>query len=107
MAYLGSGASSRWSGRGSGYTLRSMAHQAYFFAGDVEEGRREALGFAERLTGVSAQGNPDIISLTHGLFSVEDARKVGVLAGSRLWSANTRCSSSPRPAFSRGAERPT
>jgi hypothetical protein len=58
--------------------------QAYFFAGESEEGIQSALLFGERalaLTAPKAGGaNPDIIVLRYGLCSVEDARKVRELA---------------------------
>jgi hypothetical protein len=57
-----------------------MAHHAYFVAGDLETGEANALGFAERELGLAAQGNPDVIVLAYGLFSVEDARAVAGFA---------------------------
>lgn len=53
-----------------------MNHHAYFYAGDREEGISTALTFGERGLGLSGSANPDIITLRHDLFSVEDARGV-------------------------------
>lgn len=50
------------------------AHHAYFFAGDTEEGIQTALSFAEKKLGLKTEGNPDVIVLRYGLFSVEEAR---------------------------------
>lgn len=56
-----------------------MAH-AYFAAGDLEEGIADAIAFVGFDLGLTAQGNPDVLTLRHGLLSVEDARKLQALA---------------------------
>ncbi len=57
-----------------------MAHHAYFVTGDIEEGIAKALVFAETKLGLHALANPDIVTIRHGLLSVEDARKLRSLA---------------------------
>lgn len=52
-----------------------MAH-AYFIIGGSEEGITKAEAFAEQEFNVTGRGNPDLVILRHGLFSVEDARKL-------------------------------
>jgi hypothetical protein len=51
-----------------------MNHHAYLVTGDIEAGIHDALRFAERVLGASPAGNPDVVLLRYGLFSVEDAR---------------------------------
>lgn len=53
-----------------------MNHHAYYFSGEAEEGIKHALAFGERMLGLSAKGNPDVIVFRYALFSVEEARKV-------------------------------
>lgn len=57
-----------------------MRHHAYFYAGDTEKGIELALGFAERELSLPVSGNPDVVVLRYGLFSVEDARIVCQMA---------------------------
>ncbi len=52
-----------------------MAH-AYFITCGSEEGIAKAEAFAEREFDISGRGNPDLVVLRHGMFSVEDARKL-------------------------------
>lgn len=61
------------------YTGR-MAHHAYFITGEREQGIERALLHAESELGLARENNPDLIVLRHGLFSVEDARKLSDLA---------------------------
>jgi DNA polymerase III delta prime subunit len=49
-------------------------HHAYLLTGDSEAGIASALGFTERELGLTASGNPDVVVLRYGLFSVEEAR---------------------------------
>lgn len=51
-----------------------MAHHAYLVTGDIEQGVEAALHFSERTLGKANIGNPDVVTLRYGLFSVEDAR---------------------------------
>lgn len=51
-----------------------MNHHAYLVTGDMEQGTEAALRFAGRVLGTDVAGNPDVVLLTYGLFSVEDAR---------------------------------
>jgi len=50
------------------------AHHAYFVTGDIEEGITSALTFVKETLALETNGNPDVLTLRHGLFSVEDAR---------------------------------
>ncbi len=63
-----------------------MAHHAYFITGDIEEGIAAALAFAETELELAQHGNPDVMTLRHGLLSVDDARRLqslGELAPTR------------------------
>ncbi len=55
-------------------------YHAYFFAGEREEGVAAALAFGERALGLSSTGNPDVLIERHGLFTVDDARRISVKA---------------------------
>jgi DNA polymerase III delta prime subunit len=57
-----------------------MAHHAYFITGESEQGIEAALMHAESELGLARENNPDLIVLRHGLFSVDDARKISDLA---------------------------
>lgn len=57
-----------------------MAHHAYFFAGEREEGIAAALAFGERALGLFPVGNPDVMIERHGLFTVDDARRIAAKA---------------------------
>lgn len=59
-----------------------MQHQSFLVEAEAEEGIAAALAWAELELGLIAGKNPDVIVLRHGLFSVEDARKVNELAHS-------------------------
>lgn len=52
-----------------------MAH-AYVISGPLEEGRKAALDFVERELGLVPHANPDVIEITRGLFTVDDAREL-------------------------------
>jgi len=56
-----------------------MGH-AYFFAGEREEGIRQAIFYAENEMGLRGAGNPDILIERHGLFTVDDARRIAAKA---------------------------
>ncbi|MDO8407867.1 MAG: hypothetical protein Q7S95_01370 [bacterium] len=64
-----------------------LRHHAFAIEAEGEQGIEVALGWVARELGMSAKGNPDIVILKYGLFSVEDARRVievaaqGPLAG--------------------------
>lgn len=60
--------------------LMRMAHHAYFIPGESEQGIERALTHAETELGLVRDNNPDLIVLRHGLFSVDDARKLSDLA---------------------------
>ncbi|MDB5237274.1 MAG: polymerase subunit delta, polymerase subunit delta protein [Parcubacteria group bacterium] len=57
-----------------------MAHHAYFVTDESEQGIERALAHAETELGLTRENNPDLIVLRHGLFSVDDARKITDLA---------------------------
>ena len=57
-----------------------MRHQAFVIEAEAEKGIEAAQAWAERELLMSAKGNPDIVVLRYGLFSVEDARRVSELA---------------------------
>ncbi len=56
-----------------------MAH-SYFIAGALEEGISVARTYVEEVLGQSAENNPNIVVLRHGLLSVDDARRLRELA---------------------------
>lgn len=51
-----------------------MNHHAYLVTGDSEQGIEEAYRFARETLHLETIGNPDVLVLRYGLFSVEDAR---------------------------------
>ncbi len=57
-----------------------MNHHAYFFAGNSEEGIEAARTVALSQLNLSSASNPDLVILTYGLFSVDDARSVFEMA---------------------------
>lgn len=58
-----------------------MAHHAYLYVGDREQGIAVARTFAEEALGLSGTDHPDVTILSYdGLFSVENARMVNALA---------------------------
>jgi len=61
------------------YTER-MQHHAFVIEKEAEEGIKIALAWAEKELGMKSEGNPDVVVLRYGLFSVADARRVTELA---------------------------
>ncbi len=59
-----------------------MRHHAFVIEAEAEEGIEIVRKWAAQELGMQVQGNPDIITLRHGLFSVEDARRVTEFAAS-------------------------
>jgi hypothetical protein len=57
-----------------------MAHHAYFIAGETEEGIQAAYEFVEAELGITTTSNADVMTLRHGLLSVDDARALRALA---------------------------
>ena len=57
-----------------------MNHHAFVIEAEAGEGIAVAQAWAERELGMKVRSNPDIVVLCHGLFSVEDARRVSELA---------------------------
>lgn len=57
-----------------------MQHQAFVIADEEEQGIKTAEEWARQTLKMSAKGNPDIVVLRYGLFSVENARRVTELA---------------------------
>lgn len=56
-----------------------MAH-SYFITGETEEGIRIAGAYLESDRGLVTLANPDVMTLRHGLLSVDDARRLRSLA---------------------------
>jgi DNA polymerase III delta prime subunit len=59
-----------------------MRSHAFAYGGEIEQGIASALLWTKETLGLRHEGNPDVLVLRYGLFSVEDARRVGALAGS-------------------------
>lgn len=57
-----------------------MAHHAYLYAGDRTQGIRSARAYARTALGLEGSDNPDVAVFEYGLFSVDDARRVGAFA---------------------------
>jgi|SRR3989344_5052929 len=55
-------------------------HHAFAIEAEGGEGIEVALGWADKELGMKIAVNPDIVVLKYGLFSVEDARRVGEIA---------------------------
>ncbi len=55
-------------------------HHSYFVVAETEEGIECAGAFTESVLGMPVIGNPDVLTLRHGLLSVDDARKLRSLA---------------------------
>lgn len=57
-----------------------MQHHAFVIEKEAEEGVVAALAWVEKELGMNPEGNPDVVMLRYGLFSVADARRVTELA---------------------------
>ena len=57
-----------------------MHHHAFAIEAEADEGIGAAQAWVRRELGMEAKGNPDVIVLSYGLLSVEDARRVAALA---------------------------
>lgn len=57
-----------------------MAHHAFFYAGNAKDGIALARAYAQGTLGLVGEGNPDLALFEYGLFSVEDARRIGMFA---------------------------
>jgi len=57
-------------------------HQSFVIEAEAEEGIRTVEAWAEEELGMKAKGNPDVVVLRYGLFSVEDARRILEIAAS-------------------------
>ncbi|MBA3789008.1 hypothetical protein H0X32_01265 [Patescibacteria group bacterium] len=57
-----------------------MAAHAYFLVGEIEEGIQDASAFVEGELKMSTVANPDVITIRHGLLSVDDARRLRSIA---------------------------
>ncbi len=60
--------------------IKRMRHHAFVIEAEASKGIEVAQAWAERELKMKIQGNPDVIVLRYGLFSVEDARRVSELA---------------------------
>lgn len=54
--------------------------QSFIAYGDIEAGIADATLYGEEVLGLPPLANPDVVVFRHGLFSVEDARRVGETA---------------------------
>ena len=63
-------------------STQDLRHHAFVIEAEAEEGIAIAQAWAARELEMNMQGNPDVIVLRYGLFSVEDARRVSELAAS-------------------------
>lgn len=57
-----------------------MAHHAFFYAGNAAQGIAAARTYAQQELSLTGDGNPDLALFEYGLFSVEDARRIGMFA---------------------------
>lgn len=57
-----------------------MAHHAFVVEGKSEDALSHARAYAAQHLSLSDPNSPDIVSLSFGLFSVDDARRIGSLA---------------------------
>jgi DNA polymerase III delta prime subunit len=57
-----------------------MAHHSFFITGDLDRGMTTALSYVEKELDLHPQGNPDVIRLSFGLLSVDEARRFTDLA---------------------------
>ena len=55
-------------------------HHAFVIEAGAEEGIELAQAWVQKELGMTVRGNPDVVVLRYGLFSVEDARRVSELA---------------------------
>ena len=69
---------------------QNLRHHAFVLKAGVEEGVQIAQEWAEREFGIKVQGNPDVVVLRYGLFSVEDARRVAELAAGAAFTGKHR-----------------
>ena len=67
-----------------------MQHHAFGIEAEAEEGIRVAQAWAERELGMMAHGNPDVVVLRYGLFSVADARRVADIAAGAPFAGTTK-----------------
>ena len=59
-----------------------MRHHAFVIEAEAEEGIKVAQAWAKRELEMNAKGNPDIVILRYGLFSVDEARRACDIASS-------------------------
>ncbi|HUQ29965.1 MAG TPA: hypothetical protein VM103_00370 [Candidatus Paceibacterota bacterium] len=67
-----------------------MQHHAFVIPAEIEKGIQIAQAWVERELKMQIQSNPDVITLRHGLLSVEDARKVVDIAAQAPISGDTK-----------------
>jgi hypothetical protein len=67
-----------------------MQAHAFVIEGGTEAGIARALEHVEGGLGLEVKGNPDVLVLRYGLFSVEDARRVAELASEAPFSGTAR-----------------
>ena len=67
-----------------------MQHHAFGIEAEAEEGIAAAQAWAERELGMTMHGNPDVVVLRYGLFSVADARRVSELAAGAPFAGGSK-----------------
>ena len=67
-----------------------MQHHAFAIEAEAEEGIGAAEAWAERELGMTMHGNPDVVVLRYGLFSVADARRVSELAAGAPFAGESK-----------------
>ncbi|HUY05428.1 MAG TPA: hypothetical protein VMV62_01785 [Candidatus Paceibacterota bacterium] len=67
-----------------------MQHHAFGIEAEAEEGIGIAQAWAERELGMTMHGNPDVVILRYGLFSVADARRVADIASGAPFAGGSK-----------------
>lgn len=67
-----------------------MNHHAFVIEGEKEAGIRRAQAWAADELGLAVAGNPDVIVLSYGLLSVEDARRVAEVAAGAPFAGRSK-----------------
>ena len=67
-----------------------MRHHAFVIEAEAEEGISRACAWVEKELGMPAVGNPDVVIVRHGLFSVADARRVSELAAGAAFTGESK-----------------
>jgi len=65
-------------------------HHAFVIEAEAEEGIAAAQAWTKKELGMEAKGNPDVVVMKYGLLSVEDARRVSLLAAGKAFVGDTK-----------------